>query len=405
MTRRLDAEYADGSSSFRFTSPRDVLYGAGAATQFRDVVDLSKGPVLFVTDSGLVDVGVVKPILDLVESVAPSVEVVARDPHEPLASEMDEVGAAATRLRPSSIVAVGGGATMDTAKVARVLAEFGGSVRDYEGMDLVPRVPSVPLIAFATTSGTGSETGYGAVFTDEVTRTKRFVGSRNIIPDLAVVDPLLTLTVPPRTTGFTGLDALAQAIGPYLSPLRHPLTDILSAESVRLILLYLLAAYRDGSDVEARTGMAYGSLMMGLAMNNAECIGEHFFAEVVGPRYGMVHGHSVGVFLPYIIQFNRRVSADRLVRLANNVLGEPSLDPDAAIDQLIESIQQLLTDMAIPPLSEVGVREEDLPELADRVGEHIGIELGLNPRPMAREDCLAILRATLHGTPALELDP
>ena len=265
------------------------------------------------------------------------------------------------------------------------------------------RHPSFLWQQSLTTSGTGSETSYAALYTDEATSTKRFVGSTHLIPDVAVVDPELTLSVPPATTAYTGLDALAQAVGPFLSPLRHPLTDVLSLEAVRLISRNLLTVFRNGSDLQARCAMAYGSLLMGLAMNNAECIGEHFFAEVVGPRYGLPHGMSVAMFLPYILQFNRHVTPQRLARLSEVVVDDASADEQEAIDQLITFVVGLLDAVAIPTLEAVGVQRGDLEDLADQVVGHIGIELGLNPRPMSRADCVDILTAAFDEVPALEM--
>ena len=292
---------------------------------------------------------------------------------------------------------------MDSAKSARVLHQFGGRIEDYEGIGAVPGPPTIPLAAIATTSGTGSETGYAALFTNESTSTKRFVGSPHMVPDIAVVDPDLTASVPAATTAHTGIDALAQAIGPYLSPLRHPVTDVLAREAVRLLGNNLLAAYRDGSDMTTRSAMAYGSLMMGLAMNNAECIGEHFFAEIIGPRYAIPHGVSVGMFLPYILQFNRDVSSARLAGLAAVLVDDAADDEQTAIDQLVRFTNSLLGQLEIPTLRDIGVRSDHLDELTDHIYGHIGIELDLNPRPMNRNDCARILRAAFDEIPALEL--
>ena len=149
--------------------------------------------------------------------------------------------------------------------------------------------------------------------------------------------------------------------------------------------------------------MAYGSLMMGLAMNNAECIGEHFFAELVGPRYAIPHGVSVGMFLPYILQFNRHVSAARLAALASLFIEEPADDEQDAIDQFVGFTNALLRELDLPTLRDVGVRAGHLEELTDHIHGHIGIELDLNPRPMNREDCDRILRAAFDEIPALEM--
>ena len=153
----------------------------------------------------------------------------------------------------------------------------------------------------------------------------------------------------------------------------------------------------------ARSAMAYGSLMMGMAMNNAECIGEHFFAEIVGPRYAIPHGVSVGMFLPYILQFNREVSAVRLAGLAEAVMDDPAEDEQEAIDRLVGFVTSLLGELDMPTLRDIGVRAGHLDDLTDHIYGHIGIELDLNPRPMDRDDCARILRAAYDEVPPLEM--
>ena len=404
----LEDQFVLPDTVFRFASPSQILYGRSAATRFAEpfdqlVGDAADRPVLVVTDEILLSVGIAGPVVDALAGTGLAVEVYARKPEEPTSSAVNALAEHTRRVDPAGIVAIGGGATMDSAKSARVLLQFGGRIEQYEGIGAVPAPATIPLAAIATTSGTGSETGYAALFTHEETSTKRFVGSPHMVPDLAVVDPDLAASVPPATTAHTGIDALAQAIGPFLSPLRHPITDVLAREAVRLLGGNLLAAYRDGTDMAARSAMAYGSLMMGLAMNNAECIGEHFFAEIVGPRYAIPHGVSVGMFLPYILQFNRHVSAGRLAALASLFIEEPADDEQDAIDQFVGFTNALLGELDLPTLQDIGVRAGHLEELTDHIYGHIGIELNLNPRPMNREDCARILRAAFDEIPALEM--
>lgn len=385
--------------AFDFIAPR-ITYGVGAAETFVDRVQNSAlERVLLVTDQALIDHNVLSPISTALETAAGDLDVLARKVQEPLREEIDD---AANALRdrgvlPTSIVGVGGGATMDTAKALRVLLTHGGTLADYEGIGRVPGPSDITLIAIATTSGTGSETGFGAVFTDASSHTKQIVADNALLPDLAVVDPTLTVSVPARTTAYSGIDALAQAIGPYLSPLRHPISDVFALRAVQHLMRSLLPAYRNGSDLEARTGMAYGSLMMGLAMNAAECIGEHFFAEVVGPRYDLPHGLAVGIFLPYVLQYNIPTSADRLADLARLSLDSSPDGVEAAAAAFVSRTADLVRQTELPTLQDVGVEREHLPELARLTSMHFGQEMGLNPRPLTEDACLRILTAAYEG--------
>jgi alcohol dehydrogenase len=358
--------------------------------------------VLVVSDPGVRDAGGLDRVLSGLGGQGRAI-VHVRPRTEPRASDIEALAAEHAGTHPTAILAVGGGATIDTAKILRVLLQHGGSVESYEGLDLVPSPPDAKLVAVATTAGTGSETGYGAVYTDDRTETKRFIGSSWMIPDVAVVDPRLTLSVPPKPTAYSGLDALAQAIGPYLSPLRQPVSDLYALESVRLISHNLRRAVDDGTDLEARTGMAYGSLLMGLAMNNAECIGEHFFAEVVGPRYGLPHGLSVAMFLPLVLAFNLPVSEKRLARLATVMTDSEYPDEAAAARGAIAAVESLNSALGIPSLKEVGVSRSDLHQLAELTMAHFGVEVGLNPRDLTLNDCARILQLAWEGAPAVEL--
>ena len=406
----MDSEYWNTENTFSMSTPSHVLYGWGSSSGFvekfvslLEARESSSPRVLLLTDEILHSAGITNSSIEALDAQAVTVEVFTRSPGEPTATEINELGKFVNSLDPDGIVAVGGGATMDSAKLARVLHQFGNKAEDYTGVGKIPERATVPLAAVTTTSGTGSETGPTAIFTDDVSHTKEFVSSSYMMPDLAVVDPQLTMSVPAATTAFTGLDALGQAMGPFMSPLKHPLTDVFSFEAVNLISHNIEKAYSDGSDREARVGMAYGSLMMGLAMNNSECIGEHFFAEIVGPRYDLAHGHSVAIFLPYILQYNRDFVPDRTAQIAKAVLDDIPSDTQEVIDALILAVDGLLSSLNVPRLAEVGVVRSDLEELADQVSGHIGIELELNPRPMTRDDCLRVLESVFDGVPALEM--
>ena len=404
MTRRLDSKYVDSSTTFQMTTPQKIVYGVGAASRLPDVL----GPqvleqTVVITDEVLVRSGVVTPVLETLGLEDDSKQILIRESREPTAGDMERLATEARHLSPQTIIAIGGGSTIDSAKALRLLLTFGGSLSDYEGPGRVPGPSDLTLAALPTTSGTGSEMTGGAVYTDEQANTKTAVGSHHLIADAAIVDPLLTMTAPPGVTTSTGLDALTQAMGTYHSPFRHPMTDTLSMEASRLLYTYLVPASRNGNDIEARCGMAYGSMLMGQAMANAECTGEHLFGEIIGPRYGIPHGYSVALFFPYILQFNRETSEQTLGELSRAVLPHMPEDNSEAIDKLIQGITNLIDDLAVPSLAEFGIKAEDLDELSDRVMEHYGIPEGLNPRVITKSDCLQILKAAFDGIDPLML--
>ena len=212
------------------------------------------------------------------------------------------------------------------------------------------------------------------------------------------MDPLLTLTVPPKLTAYTGLDALAQSIGAYLVNTGQPVSDALAIYAVELIAGNLGRAVAKGDDLQARTNMAYGSMIGAIGMHRAGCTGEHYLAETVGAYYGLPHGLTVAIFLPYIMGFNRPATPERFVRLAR-AMGERTegLSLRDASRKAVTAVVNLLQDLEIPSLKELGVREKDLEQLTDKNMSHWCVVNGVNPRPLTRDAILDLYRRTYHG--------
>lgn len=403
LDRSLDEEYLLPGRLMRFAAPGEVLYGHGAALSLPDYLSKKARKKIFVlTDRNLATAGVGDGLIAALRNGG-TVEMFEREAGEPKASEIDRAGEAARRFDPSAIVAIGGGATMDAAKCVRVIAELGGVVADYEGRNQVPGRSAVPLAAVATTSGTGSETGIATIYSDDGSGVKTVVASAHLLPDFAVVDPDLTVSVPPGTTAATGVDALCQAIGAYLTPGAHPITDVLALRAIRLLDAHVVRAFEAGDDVAARGAMAYGSLLSGLAMNNAGAIADQFFDEVLGPRYSVPHGVLSGVFMPYVLQFNRPVSSARIATIGEEILVDPEVPEEERVDGVIRRIAELVEQLRLPGLREVGVEEEDLEELADGVASHSGVERAINPRPLTRTDALSVLRCAWSQEDSLRI--
>ena len=345
---QLDDRYMSTAELFTFELPR-IVYGRGSANRLAENLTTAelRRPFLL-TDRNLVNSGVVgHAINSLKEAGTPSVHI--REPGEPTASEIDAIAGAADDTKGTAIIAIGGGASMDSAKCVRVLLELGGSIRDHTG-EVNLSQPEVPLVAVPTTSGTGSETGVAALFVDDRSQQKTPVYSDRMRPDIAVCDPDLTLTVPPLITAATGADALAQAVGPFTSPLRQPITDALSQEAIHLIGHYLPRAVDRGRDVEARIGMAYGSLISGISMNNTEAMGDQFFDEVIGPIYSIPHGVVAGLVLPYVVQYNRATAEVRTALLADALVEKPAVSETERADQVVERLHRLSDEIGLPAL-------------------------------------------------------
>lgn len=398
----IDERYVNVKEVFRFRSP-EITYGRGASERIVDLLDDdARAKPFVVTDRNLREAGVGNSAIEGLRS-AGEPAVFERAPGEPTASEIDEIAAAARDAQCTAIVAIGGGATMDASKCVRVVLELGGSIRDHAGEPKLGSREAIPLVAVPTTSGTGSESGVGALYIDDEKREKVPVFAEGMLPNFAVCDPDLTFSVPAGATAAIGADALAQAIGPFTGPLRHPITDALSSTAIALILRHLATAVADGGDVEARVALAHASLMSGLAMNNSEAMADQFFDEVIGPRYSVAHGNVAGVLLPYVVQFNRGAAEERTALLARMALDPSGDGRTPSADDLVNALQELRHRISLPGLEEMGVPEDDLAELAHLTAGHYAVEMGINPRELSENAAFAILDAAWHERPPLDL--
>jgi alcohol dehydrogenase len=310
-------------------------------------------------------------------------------------------------FRPDVIVAVGGGSSIDLAKVTALLLAHDGPLSLYYGEHLVPG-PGVPVVALPTTAGTGSEVTPVAVIGDPELGMKVGVSSPHLIPRAAVCDPLLTLEAPPRVTAHAGIDALSHAIEAYMAVERRPewtlplervavgknaLSDALALEAIRAIAPALERAVADGSDVAARTQMLYGSLCAGLAFANAGVSAAHALQFAIGAATGTPHGLGTGMMLPYVMAFNRPARKVALLEIAA-ALGNPAIDP-------VEVVHELGIAIGLPTnLAELGLPLARLPELAEQAAA-IRRLVDNNPRRLGSGDAEAILEAAWRGDPAL----
>jgi alcohol dehydrogenase class IV len=284
--------------------------------------------------------------------------------------------------------------------VALLLANPGDPLDYLEvvGRGLSAARPALPCIAIPTTAGTGSEVTRNAVLASSEHRVKVSLRDVSMLPKLAIVDSELTLSVPPRTTAATGLDALTQCIEPYLSCLANPLTDGIALEGIRHGARCLRRAYADGNDIEARTGMALTSLFGGLALANAKLGAVHGLAGPVGGMCEAPHGAVCARLLPLVFAANlaalrQRDAANpalvRMKRVAELLLDDPTATADAAIGWL----ETLVIDLAIPGLAHFGLTESELPDLvakAQRASSMKG-----NPLPLTPDELHAIAAKAL----------
>jgi alcohol dehydrogenase len=344
--------------------PVRIRFGEGVSKELAGAVQ-SHGArrVLVVIDAELEErnPGVAAALATLTEASVDATRFV-KPAGEPTIEIVDAASAALAQHEPEAVIAIGGGSVIDTAKAARLSHQTGMTFQEWLVSERpFPESPQIPLIAIPTTAGTGSEVSGGAVITDPHETRKVGIASPTLRAQVALVDPTLTHSVPPATTAFTGIDALAQAIAAMIARGRTPIGDGIALEAIRMIGRSLPIAVQDGENRAARSEMACGSLMAGLAMNISDCTAEHSLGQAIGALFHAPHGLTIGVVLAPTLERERRHAAATLERVAD-ALGYPdngSQDGSRAVD----AINELLTRLQFPVLRAVGADESHIDTL------------------------------------------
>jgi alcohol dehydrogenase len=285
-------------------------------------------------------------------------------------AEADTIDAGAAFARDKgcdTVISLGGGSAIDTAKGIAIVLSEGGQIRDHQGSQRLPKRPA-PHVAIPTTAGTGSEVSSYAVVKDARAKEKMHFADDKIIPDVAVLDPALTVGMPRMLTAATGLDALTHAVEAYASMPRNPLCDAQAAHAARLVGRYLLRACDTGTDLVARGQMLLASNLAGLAFNGSGVGLCHALAHVVGARHGVHHGTANAILLPHVVRFNAVELAERYRELAQALDLDVRDTSDAlAAESLANAISDLIAESGLPTrLRDSGVPEADLEACADQ---------------------------------------
>jgi alcohol dehydrogenase len=348
--------------------------------------------VLLVSDPGLVQTGLLEPILaQLSEAgLAPSLySDVQADPPDHVVMA---AAAAARAHKADTIVGIGGGSSMDTAKLIAVLAGSEQSLEAMYGVDLV-QGPRLPLLQIPTTAGTGSEvTPISIVTTGET--TKSGVVSSVLLADTVILDPELTVGLPPAVTAATGIDAMVHAIEAYTSAhKKNPVSDALAREALRLLSKSIHQAVRHGDDLDARSDMLLGAMLAGQAFANAPVAAVHALAYPLGGHYHIPHGLSNSLVLPHVLRFNAPAANARYAELLPIMGIASSKDAGAA---LADYSLQLAEDLGLPiTLKAMDIKEDALAMLADDAMLQQRLLVN-NPREVNREDALDIYTAAFQ---------
>lgn len=375
--------------------------------------------VLLITDKGVAKAGLSDKAASHLKEQDIDVEVWDGVEPEPSAKSIEAGIEWAKDKNFNSFVSVGGGSSIDSAKVINLILSHGGKILDYvappTGRGKTVPAPLKPHIAVPTTAGTGSETSPACVISLPEKMIKVGISHAYCRPDLAIVDPLLHVGMPPKVTADSGMDALAHAIESYVtrrfdrkprpkSPLERPVygggtlvTDIFAEKAIELIGKYLCRAVYNGYDIKARSGMALAATLAGIAFTNAGLTAVHAMAYPVGGKFHTSHGETNAVLLPAVMEFLLPVAPEKFARIAE-LMGEnvEGLSLYEVAKKSVNAVVELMRDINSPNgLSAFGVKDGDLPRMAEDT-LRIKRLLAGNPRPLTKEDLEKLFRRALE---------
>jgi alcohol dehydrogenase class IV len=396
--------------TWTFHSSGQILFGRDATQQIGEIAErLKVKRILIVTDSILVNAGLADRVGLPLSKSGVAIETFEGGEPEPSLKAAQSCTDVGRRFQPDAILGLGGGSNMDLAKITATVLAHGGSPKDYVGDDQVPG-PILPLICLPTTAGTGSEVSAATVLTDTENKIKVGILSNYLRPKAAVIDPLLTVSCPPKVTADSGIDALTHAIEAYTAvdnadfPLppgertvyqgRHPFGDLFAEKAIASIGVHLRRAVAHGNDLDAREGMALAATLAGLAFSNVGVAAVHALEYPVGGATHCSHGAGNGLLLPYVMRFNLPARKKELATIAR-LLGEnvTGLEEDQAAERAIAAVERLRADIGIPlRLRDLGVQPSQLRGFAEKAFAIKRI-LRVNPRPVTVDELEAILKA------------
>lgn len=379
----------------KFFIPSVNILGQDAVTEaIGDIKSLGFKNALIVTDKPLVEIGLVAQVTDkLASNDIRSVIFDGVQPN-PTVGNVEAGLEILTANNCDFVISLGGGSPHDCAKGIALVATNGGSIKDYEGLDVSTK-PQLPLVAINTTAGTASEMTRFCIITDEERHIKMAIVDKNTTPILSVNDPELMLLKPAGLTAATGMDALTHAIEAYVSIAANPITDACAIKAIELIQANLVEAVENGQSIEARDQMAYAQFLAGMAFNNASLGYVHAMAHQLGGFYDLPHGVCNALLLPHVQAYNAQVVPSRLKDVAKAMgVDVAAMSDEQGAEAAITAIKALSVAVKIPEnLTLLGVKAEDIPTLADNaLKDACGLT---NPKQATHEEICQIFTNAL----------
>ena len=375
--------------------PSQIEMGSGSLATLQEIVTSHEtGRALIVTDNGIRQAGILDRVVKATRRSAKHIDIFDQVQSNPDISVMEACGQVVQSKDYALVIGLGGGSPMDVAKAAAVLPANGGKIKPLLGRGMAKN-PGVPLCLIPTTSGTGSEATQAIVVDDPNSGTKKAIWDRHVIPKVAIVDPDLSIGMPANLTADTGLDALVHGIEAYTARTSNPIAQAFARECIQLVSRHLPRAVKDGSDLEARSGMSLAATLGGLAISNGGLGAIHGLAYPLDTVKHISHGRTVAIMAPWVADFNRvgnEVAYARIARFLEEDVD--NMDAQAASQKAVSGIINLLESVGVSPyLTEHGIQPAEVDNLAReafRVAQRL---MPSNPRDITEEDTVRIYRA------------
>jgi len=367
-----------------------IEFGIGVIRNLPEYINrLNVSKLLVVSDKGLVSSGAIDKVFDVLKIAKIEYTLFDGVQPNPLDTNVMDGLEVYKKNKCDAILGIGGGSPIDVAKAIRVIANHPGHIRDYFSPAIVKGDKPI-LIAVATMSGTGSEVSTGSVITDTEINRKRII--RHIPPSLAVVDPELTISVPPHLTAATGIDALSHSIEAYVTNWYNPMAEAIAIAGIKLIVNNLRRAVENGSDLEARKNMSMASMMGALAFNKG--LGaSHSLSHQLSTEANVHHGVANAIMLPHTMEFNLDFAVEKYADIAQAMgVNTSGMSVVQSARASIQAVKELCRDIGLPDhLSSVGVNQDSIPTMAEKAMEdHCRL---MNPRICTKEDMSTLYKS------------
>lgn len=368
------------------TTPK-IITGVKSITALpQEVSQLGGRKILIITDEGIVKAGICDQVLQILKGETDQIKIYGKVPPEPPLETILECLKLARDAQCDLIIGLGGGSAMDVAKVISVLLTNEKPLNDLLGVNQVEK-RGVPKILIPTSAGTGSEVTPIVILTDQVEKLKKGIVSDFLFPEVAILDPELTVSLPPGATAASGMDALIHAIEAYTSVNATPMTDHLALRAIELVVSNIRGAWANGNNLEARMNMLEGSLLAGQAFANAGVTAVHAFAYPLGGEFHVAHGVANTVMLCAVLRFNMLANLNKFATLGNLLCPDvSSMDSKVLAEAGINFLEGLIIDLQLPrSLQELNIPQDAIAGMAEGVMKVTRL-LANNPRKITLAD-------------------